>query len=183
MWRLVTRVLGLYLKIDHRGNASEMRNGSSINLEAIAGMANVYCFCDIDRFFRDVFDSVGDPFDALRDCDEMNDGPGSHHLLLDEIGKFIIQSTSFFGQRFHFGTHFRGSRTVKIRERVKSLGESFFQGVKNWLQLIRLREVILRAISALDGLSPPSDLKPFEVGSQLDRCQHPAQIERHRLET
>jgi hypothetical protein len=121
-----------------------MRNSSSINLEAIAGMANVYCFCDIDRFFRDVFDGVGDPFDALRDRNEINDGPGSHHLLLDETGKFIIQSTSFFGQGFHFGTHFRGSRTIKIGERVKSLGQSFFQG-NSW------RVTIIRSVAQITG--------------------------------
>ena len=43
----------------------QIEEGSLLNFEAIAGMTNVYCFCHVNRFFRDVFDSVGDTFGAL----------------------------------------------------------------------------------------------------------------------
>ena|GEM_PF-2684900 len=49
---------------DSRGRRRLLED-SLLYFEAIAGMTNVYCFRHVDRFFRDVFDSVGDTFDAL----------------------------------------------------------------------------------------------------------------------
>ena len=53
-----------------RDRASILRKGrgeegSLLNFEAIAGMTNVYCFCHVNRFFRYVFDSIGDTFGSL----------------------------------------------------------------------------------------------------------------------
>jgi hypothetical protein len=75
----------------------DLERFNSINCQAIAGMTNVSGFSNVSCFLGNVFDRVSDTFNTLRNGNEIDDVPRPHHLLPDEIRKFVLQSTRFFG--------------------------------------------------------------------------------------